>query len=286
MKKTALLISFMAFSGGLGYAQEARVVATVNGEKITASEITKKLWWQHSAQVLSDLVDERLLLAEAARLKVSYNPQEAGQRFDAIAAGYRDRKEFEKNLRSVGWTEKDVKGLIKNQLLIKAAVLEAGKINFTDADATAFFNQNKDKFGKPETFKLRQIFVTGKTEAENAYQALAAGADFGKLSALQSTDENLKKNEGDLGYIAKGRLLPEIEKEIFALKAGEYTKPLAAGNGYSLFKLEASKPAEPAVFDEKLKADIKTGLINQAVTRKLPELVSELRAKAKIEIIK
>ena len=286
MKRTALLIAFMALSASLAYAQDVRVIATVNGEKISASEITKKLWWQHSAQGLSDLIDEKLLLAEGARLKVSYDPQEADQRFENIAAGYKDRKEFEKNLKAVGWSEKDVKDLIKRQMLIKATVLAAKSINFTDADANNFFEANKAKLGKPESAKLRQIFVAGKTEADNAYQALAAGADFGKLSALQSTDENLKKNEGDLGYIAKGLLLPEIEKAIFALKAGEYTRPMPTGNGYSLFKLEDLKPAEPVVFNDKLKADIKTALVNQAVTQKLPELVTELRAKAKIEITK
>lgn len=286
MKKTALLVSLTALLGGLSYAQEARVIATVNGEKINASEITKKLWWQHSAQGLSDLIDEKLLLAEADRLKVSYDDKEAGQRFDNIAAGYKDRKEFEKNLKSVGWTEKDVKDLIKRQLRIKAAVMAAKNINFTDTDVTGFFEQNKARLGKAESARIRQIFVAGKTEADDAYLALAAGADFGKLSALKSTDENLKKSEGDLGYIARGLLLPEIEKEIYVLKPGEHTKPLATGNGFSLFKLEDLKPGEPAVFNEKLKADIRAALINQAVTQKLPELVAEFRAKAKIEIAK
>jgi len=284
VKKTTLLIAFLALLCGPGYAQETRIIVTVNGEKIKAAEITKKLWWQHSAQGLSELIDEKLLLAEAARLKVPHNAKEAGQRFDNLAAGYKDRKEFEKNLKSVGWTKKDVKNLIKRQMRIKAAVIAAKKIAFTDADVTGFFEQNKARLGKPESAKLRQLFVAGKTDADNAWQALAAGADFGKLSALQSTDENLKKSEGDLGYIAKGLLLPEIEKEIYALKPGEYTKPLATGNGYSLFKLEDLKPGEPAVLNDKLKTEIKTVLINQAVTQKLPELVAELRAKAKIEL--
>lgn len=286
MKKTILLAALMTVLGGFGYAQETRLIATVNGEKINASELTKKMWWQHSAQALSDIVDEKLLLAEAARLKTAYDAKEADLRFENIAAGYKDKKEFEKNLKSVGWTEKDVKDLIKKQMLIKSVVLAAKSIAFTDADAATFFETNKAKLGKPETAKVRQIFVAGKTEADNAHQALAAGADFGKLSALQSTDENLKKVEGDLGYIARGLLLPELEKEIYALQPGQYTKPLATGNGFSLFKLEGMKPGEPAVLNDKLKADIKTALVNQAVTQKLPELIGELRAKSKIELAK
>jgi parvulin-like peptidyl-prolyl isomerase len=285
MKKTMLLAVLMAVFTGLCAAQD-RLIATVNGEKINASDLTKKMWWQHSAQALSDVVDEKLLLAEVARLNVSYDTKEADLRFENIAAGYKDRKEFEKNLRSVGWTEKDVKDLIKKQMLIKAAVMAAKSIAYTDADAATFFEANKAKLGKPETAKIRQIFVAGKSEADDAYLALSAGADFGKLSALKSTDENLKKVEGDLGYIARGLLLPELEKEIYALQAGQYTKPLVTGNGFSIFKLEDMKPGEPAVLNDKLKADIKTALVNQAVTQKLPELIGELRAKAKIELAK
>jgi len=153
MKKTIMLAALTVFLGGIGYAQETRPIATVNGEKVTAADITKKLWWQHSAQGLSDIIDERLLLAEAARLKVSYDAKEADLRFENLTAGYKDKKEFEKNLKSVGWTEKDVKNLIKNQLLIRAAVITGKGIAFTDADAATFFEANKAKLGKPETAK-------------------------------------------------------------------------------------------------------------------------------------
>jgi foldase protein PrsA len=179
-----------------------------------------------------------------------------------------------------------VKELIKRQLLIKGTVIAAKGISFTDADIKAFFDANKEKLGKADSVKLRQIFVGTQAEADDAYLALSAGADFGKLSSLKSIDENLRKKEGDIGTISKGLLLPEIEKAIFALKPGEYTKAMATGNGYSIFKLEASVPGEPAKFTDALKADLKTALISQAVTQKLPELVAELRKQAKIEVVK
>ena len=283
MKKIMLFTALMALANGLVCAQD-RVIATVNGNKITSGDITKKLWWQYSAQGLSDIIDEKLLLEEAARLKIPYDVKEADKRFEALAAGYKDKKEFDANLKTVGWTASDVKELIKRQLLIKDTVITAKAINFTDADIKTFFEQNKEKLGKAASVKLRQIFVGTQTEADDAYVALSAGADFAKLSGLKSTDENLRKKEGDIGYISKGLLLPEIEKEIFALKPGQYTKAIATGNGYSLFKHETSKPGEPAKLDDALKADLKIALTNQAVTQKLPELVGELRKKANIEV--
>jgi len=285
MKKTIIFAALMGLTSGLVCAQE-RVVVTVNGDKVTSADITKKLWWQYSAKGLSELIDEKLLLKEAAKLKISYDAKEADKRFETLAAGYKDKKDFENNLKVVGWTSADVRELIKSQLLIKNTIIAAKGISVTDADIKTFFEQNKEKLGKPESFKLLQIYVGTKAEADDAYLALSAGADFAKLSGLKSTDENLRKKNGDIGSISKGLLIPEIEKEIFALTPGQYTKPIVTGNGYSIFKLESSKPGESAKLDDTLKAELKIALINQAVTQKLPELVSELRQKAKIEVAK
>ncbi len=285
MKTQTLFAAFMFLACGLACAQE-RVIATVDTDKITAEDLTKRLWWQYSAQGLSDIIDERLLLSEAARLKVTYDAAEAEKRFANLASGYKDKNEFENNLMKVGWTLADVKELIKHQMLSKNTVIEAKKIRVTDADIKAAFEQNKEKMGRPATFKLRQIFVTTKAEADEAHQVLAAGADFAKLSALKSADDNLKQREGDIGEITQGQLQPAIEKEVFALKPGQYSKPIATGNGFSLFKAESFKPGEPAKLTKAVKAELKAALENQAVTQKLPELVNELRQKAKIEIIK
>lgn len=285
MKKKILFAALMALTTGIVCAQD-RVVATINGDKVTSGDITKKLWWQYSAQGLSDIIDERLLLQEAARINASYDAKEADKRFETLAAGYKDKQEFDANLKTVGWTSADVKELIKRQLLIKNTVIAAKAISFNDADVKAFFETNKEKLGKADSVKLRQIFVGTQAEADDAYLALSAGADFSKLSALKSTDENLRKKEGDIGTISKGLLLPEIEKSIFALKPGQYTKAMTTGNGFSIFKLEAAIPGEPAKLTDALKADLKTALINQTVTQKLPELIAELRKKAKIEVIK
>ena len=149
-----LFTALMALANGLVCAQD-RVIATVNGDKITSGDITKKLWWQYSAQGLSDIIDEKLLLEEAARLKIPYDVKEADKRFEALAAGYKDKKEFDANLKTVGWTTSDVKELIKGQLLIKDTVITAKAINFTDADIKTFFEQNKEKLGKQTNLNLK-----------------------------------------------------------------------------------------------------------------------------------
>lgn len=284
MKKTILIAAAIALCSTGLYAADKNV-AVVNGQKITRDELTKKLWWQYGAQGLTEAIDEKLLLEEAARLGIKADPKDLDARFANLSAGYADKTQFEKNLASVGWTTQDLRELLRRQMLIRGAVIAAARLQVADEDAKAFFEKNKEKMGAPESVKLGQIFVNTKAEADDAYLALSAGADFAKLSALKSTDANLKKNNGSLGYISRGMLLPEIEKEIFAMKPGQYTRAITTGNGFSIFRVEELKAGQEASF-EKVKEELKTALLNQAITQKLPELAAELRQKAKIEVIK
>ncbi len=285
MKRTFIAAALLAIcAGGLHAAQ--RTIAVVNGTKITAEELTKRLWWQHAAQDLTGLVDDTLVLQEARRLGIKPDEKQIDERYAALQANYKDKADFEKNLRSVGWTDKDIKSLIADQLLIRATVIADGKISVTDADIKTFFDNNKDRLGTPEAVKLSQIFVNTKAEADDAYELLSSvGADFAKLSALKSADANLRKNSGGLGYISKGMLQPEIEKAVFALKPGEYTKPMQTGNGWSIFKVDDVRPAKPADFAA-IQGELKAALLNQEIARELPLLTAQLRQKAKIEIVK
>lgn len=285
MKRTILAAAAVALLGTGLYAAEKNV-AVVNGTKIAPEELTKKLWWQYSAQGLSELIDEKLLLEEAARRGLKADPKQVDARLTSLEANYPDKAQFEKNLKSVGWSKAELRDLIRRQMLIRATVITAGRLAVTDEDARAFFDKNKERLGSPESVKLSQIFVNTKAEADDAYDLLTSvGADFAKLSSLKSSDANLKKNNGSLGFIAKGMLVPEIEKEIFALQPGQFTKPLTTGNGYSIFRSEERRPGKEADFAA-VKEELKAAILNQAVTQKLPELAAELRAKARIEIIK
>jgi parvulin-like peptidyl-prolyl isomerase len=285
MKKAIFAAAILALGATAYAADKAGTVAVVNGQKVV-QELTKKLWWQHAAQGLTELIDEKLLLAEAARLGVKADPKEVDQRYASLASGSTDKAAFEANLKSVGWSSKELRELIARQLTVRNAVIAAKQLAVTDEAARDFFDKNKDKLGAPESLKLSQIFVNTKAEADEAYELLTSvGADFAKLSSLKSSDANLRKNNGSLGFINRGMLLPEIEKELFALKAGQVSKVMPTGNGFSIFKTEELKPAVQADY-EKIKGDIKTALLNQAITQQLPVLAGELRQKAKIEIVK
>lgn len=284
MKKTlvCVLMSTLVLCAN---ATDKKNIATVNNEKITRSDVEKRLWRLFSDRALQDMIDEKLVLQEAKKLNIKASEKEVETRLNNIIASYASKEEFERNLKTVGLTEKDFKDEIRQQIIIRETVIAIKNVSVTEAEAKAFFERNKESLARPESVKLRQIFVNTKQEADDVHLALSAGADFAKLATLKSSDENLRKNSGDLGYVMKGTLVPEIEKEVFSLKPGEFTKPIQTGAGFSILKVEDLRPSEPANF-ESIKENIKQAMITQMINQKLPELIAELRQKGKIEITK
>lgn len=62
------------------------------------------------------------------------------------------------------------------------------------------------------------------------------GGDFSFLASLYSEDEGSAKEGGDLGYVTKGKLVPEFESVAFRLQKGEISNPVKTKYGYHLIQ--------------------------------------------------
>jgi len=279
MALCALVLTSTAAAAG----QKPTVSVTVNGSRITADDVAGRLWWNNAERTLQDLVDEELLLQEGRRLGVKPSAEETATRLKAIADSYNGEKEMEKALKGIGYSRNDLKDLIERQLSIRDAVVKSAGIKVGDEQAKAFYDANKDSLASQEKVRLRQFFTAGREEAEDALRLLNTGADFATLAMLKSADENLKRTGCDLGYINRGVLVPELEKEVFALTPGKYTGVIPTGAGFSIFKSEDYRPRSVPEF-EAVKEQIKAHLLGQAVAQATRELTARLRQSAKIEV--
>lgn len=83
----------------------------------------------------------------------------------------------------------------------------------------------------------------GKKLAEEAIKKVTAkGADFGAIAKTSSEDTSSAVNGGDLGYSAKGGLVPEYEAAVEKLKNGQITStPVKSQYGYHVIKRIADK---------------------------------------------
>ena len=126
-------------------------------------------------------------------------------------------------------------------------------------------------------FKAHHILVRQEEEAKQIIAQLKKGANFERLAAEKSLDPGSRTNGGDLGW--GNRYVPPFIAALDKLKKGQLTDtPVQTQFGWHVIRLDDARPAAVPTFDE-VKNNIQQQMQNQAVQR----VITDLRAKAKIE---
>ena len=112
-----------------------------------------------------------------------------------------------------------------------------------------------------------------------------AGEDFSNLVAELSDDPESKPKNGELTF-AKGQGIvpPQFESAAFSLEPGKISDPVLTVFGYHVIKLLEKLP--PAMVPlEKVEDRIRRGLQRDAVQKKLPDFIAELKKEAAVEML-
>lgn len=72
---------------------------------------------------------------------------------------------------------------------------------------------------------------------EEVYPQLVAGADFRALARKYSND-GYAENGGEVGWVSRSDLIPEVADVVFSLKAGEFSKPFVVSGMVFIAKVE------------------------------------------------
>ena len=244
MKKTFLSIVLMGASL-LGFAQEDKVLMTINGEPIMASEflyIYEKNNQETSLEKKS--MEEYLDLFINFKLKVT----------EAIAQGVDTTQEFKDELK--GYRAQATPKYLQDNDAIDSLVLlsynrmanirKASHIavqcpmdadSATLAAATAKINELRQRVtvGLPKEVKKGRKKITVQ-EVE----------DFAEVAMTYSDDPAAKQNKGELGWIQPFRYVYPLEDAVYNTPVGEITEVFRSPFGLHIAKVEGERAFEEA----------------------------------------
>lgn len=288
-----------------------KVVATVNGEPIMLSDLEHLLQpvYKRYAQIysghelekrkryarrqlLDQLIENKIILQVAKEAGVEISEAILEEQLAEVKDKFGSIEEFEEALKSEGINLEEYKEDFNEQLTVRAMVEKEviSKVKVRPQEMVSYYAQHEDEFIEPEQIRIGHILIRGRDNQEaakkytrNVYEQLKAGGDFTALAKEYSQGPRAEDG-GDLGFIPKGQLKPELEEVIASLKPGEYSKIIETKIGYHIILLKERTPAEEQQLSE-VWDSLEDKLFRERVQEYHTEWMDSLKEKAHIKII-
>jgi peptidyl-prolyl cis-trans isomerase C len=288
------------------------VVATVNGEGVQKWEVEAALKQAEATaggpvpadkrdsvlrSILDEIVTYHLLAQEAQNRKMGVTPTDVDAEMLKIRQDFPTEDAYKQALLLQGVTVEQLRDVtqraIQARKIVDAEVTT--KIAVQDAEVDAFYKQNIDRFKQGDTVHASHIYLAVAPDAPPAeknqkraaatelLKQLRAGADFAKIARDNSSDPSAA-NGGDLGFFGKGDMPPDFEKVAFELKPGTMSGVVELQTGLHIIKVQERRGPRTAPLAE-VRDSVKEFLLNGQRQTKLDELVGQIKAKSKIQIL-
>ena len=247
--------------------------------------------------LVNELVSELLLRDRADRLGITISEAETKQAVERLKQQYgiTTDQQFEESLRSSGMTRPEMEARLRETLLTQKLFSRElrSRAGMSDAELRERYNREKDSYRLPERAHLREIVILRPTDAaqveeartranEVAQAARKPGTDFGTLASTMS-EATTKDKQGDLGEVAKGDLVAEIDKAVFNATAGSVIGPIESRSAWHIIKVEQRLPSEVPAF-ESVKDRLRKSADDETFQRDYRNYIESLRKDAFIQI--
>jgi len=154
---------------------------------------------------------------------------------------------------------------IEYVLLDKSRLL--AQVQVAPEDVRTYYNEHQDQYRVPEEVKVSHILLKtpspgadgkvddkavaeARNQADDVLKQLKAGAKFEDLAKKYSDDPGSGKQGGDLGWIGRGRTVPEFEKAAFALPIGQLSDLVKSSYGFHIMRVSDKHQAHVKTIDE------------------------------------
>ncbi len=184
---------------------------------------------------------------------------------------------------------------------IKYVVVDSSKIaaatTVTDQDLQTYYAQHREEYRVAEQVKVSHILIKtplpepgakedakaiadARAKADDVLKQVKAGGDFAKLAEKYSDDPGSAKSGGDLGFIGRGRTVPEFEKAAFSLGKGQTSDLVKSSYGFHIIRVEDKQEAHLKTLAE-VKSEIEEKVKQQKTTHATEVAANSLLSQAR-----
>lgn len=315
MKKTAIILALAASATALTAAQLVEAIVIRVGDRIiTRTQYAKRLHdgvaeieqtappsevatkrAELQKNLTNDLIAELLIKDRADRLGITISSEELKDATGRLMAQYglKTQAEFEDSLRKSGMTPADMEARLRETLLMNKVFGRElrNREELSDKELRERYDREKERYRLPERAHLREVVILRPDSAAqidaarqraNDVAKRAKTEDFAKL-ASELSESGTKSKGGDLGDVARGELLPDLDKAVFNSPAGTVIGPLESKSAWHILKVETRLPSEVPAF-ESVKDRLRKDASEDAWQRDYRAYIDRLRKDAYIQI--
>jgi len=293
-----------------------RIVAVVNNDIVTLSDLNRgfepyrerfdagyrgndreKAMDEAKREFLDRMVDNLLMEQEAKKTGISVSDADVS---DAIADLRNQRNISEDDFRKILDKEKismdsyrqDIKNQLTKMRLVGRDI--KAKVAATDEEIGAYYQKHREDYDGAESVRLRQILLTVpegaasevkgriRADVENIRKRLLKGERFEELCARFSQGPGAAEG-GDIGYIEKGAVLPEIDSVAFSLPQNKLSEVIESPAGFHIIEVTDRRGAGAKPIDV-VREEIKATIDREKMEKKYEEWLKSLREKSNVEI--
>ncbi len=293
-----------------------RIVAVVNGEIITMSELNsafepykknieesykaadkEKVLAESKLTMLNKLIDNYLIDQESKKSGIVINDDEV---MTTINDALSKRKmkmddllyDLAKENSSIEAYKKELKDHLLRMKFLRREI--KSRLAVSEEEIGDYYIKHREAYEGKEAVRIRQILILFpknadenikaklRVEMDAIHKRLQNGEPFDALAA-QYSQEPAAATGGDIGFIEKGSMLPVVDSVAFSLKKDEISKVIESPVGFHIIKAIDKRGAgiKPIA---SVREEIKTKIEQEKMDKKYEEWIKDLRSKAIIEI--
>ena len=239
------------------------------GEEIWTSEVEggKTFKEEFDNEILNVMISQEIVNQQAEKENITVTDEEVANEMSSYMQMIENVDEYNKFMEENGIDEEFLKNHFRQTLIFdKYRNKIMSETEITENDLRDYYNTHIDEY-KKEEIKASHIFITTlndmgeplseeetakkESEAQDILARIKQGEDFEALAKEYSDDKASASNGGDLGYFAKGVMVPEFEEAAFKLEKGQVSDVVKSSFGYHIIKVDDKREEITSYEDEK-----------------------------------